>query len=88
MIEPTLIKEELGRFAAAKGERLAWLRKIHGDRDPMMVRWRHHSLKGDVRRHWDYDISVLTGKYMFYVYFGHKDMAVQYKLAWGGHLVR
>lgn len=87
MIKPTLLKEEL-KLTDCLVDRLSWLRNIHGDRDVRMTRWKHHARKGDVRRHWDAQLSNSGGRQIFHVYFGHKDMAVQYKLAWGGQLVR
>jgi hypothetical protein len=87
MSDPIYIHEQLDETAHVH-ERLEWLRNTFGDRDPMMTRWKHHQRsKGQERRHWDVQSRNNMEGIRLYVYFGQKDMAVQYKLTWGGRLV-
>jgi hypothetical protein len=69
------------------GEMKTWLFNNYGDRDYNLMRWKHHRKKGEHRKHWDYrtkrdDWSVGESEVKFR--FGHRDMALMFKLAWGG----
>lgn len=69
------------------GEISNWLHDHFGDRDVGMARWKHHHRKGQSRRYWDrymHKDNWIEGHTATNFHFGTKEMAMLFKLRWGG----
>jgi len=89
-------KYEIELPTEGHSERVEWLLLHHGDRDPQLKRWQHHLRKGENRSHWDrkavwdrqrawsnHDLHKTLPECICYI-FTHRDVALMFKLRWGG----